>query len=511
MNPKDDFLEDLHKKQNGKIRFALSDTGAVTHIIKRVDVRLFEVYTRLKGIRSAYMPTILALVKREDHLEVHEEYIQGRALDVLLQEEGAFSEADALCVAMDVSTALFALHQAQPPIVHRDVKPANILRSEDGRYILIDFDAARSYIQGAEADTTLIATVGYAAPEQYGLSQTDPRSDIFSLGATLYELRTGEAFRVGAACGGKLGRVIARCTAFDPNKRYKGIAQLQKDLRAMQPAAQKRQRDILWGAIGGTAILAAAVLLAVLLPKGQMPASTPAPQTIPASANYNKAVECTCDYRFAEVTSEQGKAIAFTNGDDPVSVQLMPTGKLDSTGCKATVHIVPSLKDFHITKTSVGAQGEITPDGMLTIRSEGVFAIKGTVIISDTSVFEDYECVIVATPTPEKTLACKCVFSGQESRPVFEGDLNIPTNGDPLVLDIQLIAVYDRSHCTAKEHVTTTTLAGVNIEQAPLDANCGVTEDNRFYTYTPGFYTISFDVYDGNNRVNHCRNGMRIN
>ena len=94
---------------------------------------------------------------------------------------------------------------------------------EDGRVWLIDFDISRRYSRGAPADTVISGTQDFAAPEQYGFSQTDCRSDIFSLGVLLYWLVTGRT-KVGEASAGSLDRCIRRCTAFDPERRYRSVA-----------------------------------------------------------------------------------------------------------------------------------------------------------------------------------------------------------------------------------------------------------------------------------------------
>ena len=84
------------------------------------------------------------------------------------------------------------LHSRVPPIIYRDMKPANIMLKPDGNLTLIDFGTAREFKERNLADTTCLGTVGYAAPEQFGgMGQTDARTDIYCLGATLYHLITG--------------------------------------------------------------------------------------------------------------------------------------------------------------------------------------------------------------------------------------------------------------------------------------------------------------------------------
>ena len=112
--------------------------------------------------------------------------------------------------------------------VHRDIKPENvILRGSDA--ILIDFDAARLHKETHDTDTQILGTTGFAAPEQYGLSQSDLRTDIYSLGILINVMLTGEHPSRKQATG-KLGRVVERCTHVNPEKRYKNVLRLMEEL-----------------------------------------------------------------------------------------------------------------------------------------------------------------------------------------------------------------------------------------------------------------------------------------
>ena len=139
------------------------------------------------------------------------------------------------------------------------IKPSNIILSDSGRYVLIDFDASRRFAEEAAEDTVLLGTFGYAAPEQYGFSQTDARSDIFSLGATMYEYRTGLPYRKNADVPGRLGDIIAKCTRFDPKDRYQSAGELARALDGMESGVKKKKP---WPIFAGAA---AALLCAALV------------------------------------------------------------------------------------------------------------------------------------------------------------------------------------------------------------------------------------------------------
>ncbi len=93
---------------------------------------------------------------------------------------------------MQLSTVLRYLHTHQPPIIFRDVKPANVMRTATGHLYLIDFGIARHFTPGQSRDTSALGSPGYAASEQYGKAQTTVQFDIYSLGATLQTLLTGK-------------------------------------------------------------------------------------------------------------------------------------------------------------------------------------------------------------------------------------------------------------------------------------------------------------------------------
>ena len=122
---------------------------------------------------------------------------------------------------MQLCEQLCALHEMTPPVIHRDIKPQNVVIRPDGRAVLIDFGIARVRTEG-ERDTVAFGTQGFAPPEQYGFSQTDARSDIFSLGILLYWLLHRET-KVPREAHTELEKVIARCAFFDPGQALSDI------------------------------------------------------------------------------------------------------------------------------------------------------------------------------------------------------------------------------------------------------------------------------------------------
>ena len=184
-----------------------------------------EVYQKLLSISCPNLPrTLEVAVKGQENL-VLEEYIQGDTLGFLLRD-ALFSPEETRRIAAQLCQALWVLHSMAA--VHRDIKPENvILRGADA--VLIDFDAARLHKPEHETDTQVLGTTGFAAPEQYGLSQSDTRTDIYSMGILINVMLTGEHPSRKLA-EGRLGRVVERCTRVNPQKRYKNVLRLMEAL-----------------------------------------------------------------------------------------------------------------------------------------------------------------------------------------------------------------------------------------------------------------------------------------
>lgn len=184
-----------------------------------------EVYRKLLQVRCPYLPRVYEAAQQDGRAAVLEEFIQGDTLQDLLTAAN-FSQGQAKAVVEDLCRALWVLHGLGA--VHRDIKPQNIiLRGKDA--VLIDFDASRVTKKGSETDTRVLGTAGFAAPEQFGMSQTDGRADIYSLGVLLNVMLTGSHPSKKLAAG-RLGRVIQKCTMIDPESRYRSVLHLLEDL-----------------------------------------------------------------------------------------------------------------------------------------------------------------------------------------------------------------------------------------------------------------------------------------
>lgn len=192
----------------------------------------------LKKLSHPHLPSIIDVIDTEDSFIIIMDYIQGNSLNKALDEYGAQPQEYVIDWAKQLCDVLGYLHSRTPAIIYRDMKPANIMLKPDGNVTLIDFGTAREFKEKNLADTTCLGTVGYAAPEQFGgMGQTDARTDIYCLGATLYHLVTGmnpceppyeikPIREINPALSSGLERILLKCTQRDPNDRYQSAAEL---------------------------------------------------------------------------------------------------------------------------------------------------------------------------------------------------------------------------------------------------------------------------------------------
>jgi serine/threonine-protein kinase len=187
------------------------------------------------------------------------DYIEGNSLSQALKDYGALPQNDVVKWARQLCDALGYLHSRNPPIIYRDLKPANIMLQPNGNVKIIDFGTAREFKEGRADDTIPLGTQGYAAPEQYGSYQTDARTDIYNLGATMYHLVTGHnpceppyvihpIRRWNPALSSGLEGIIAKCTQRDPNDRYQSCVELLYDLERYRELdyESRRKQSFRW-------------------------------------------------------------------------------------------------------------------------------------------------------------------------------------------------------------------------------------------------------------------------
>lgn len=148
----------------------------------------------LKKLRHPNIVSIIDVLDYQDSFLIVMDYIEGRSLQNLLDKAGAQPAEKVIEWGKQLCDVLGYLHSRQPPIIYRDMKPANVMLRPDGNVILTDFGTAREFKGRSGDDTTCLGTVGYAAPEQFGgRGETDARTDIYCLGVTMYHLISGHS------------------------------------------------------------------------------------------------------------------------------------------------------------------------------------------------------------------------------------------------------------------------------------------------------------------------------
>lgn len=248
-------IQVIKKSERSEVIFAAMDEMDVPVVVKRLQGANPEIYRGIAKLRNPHIPRIYCVEEQGEELCVAEEYIDGRTLDTYLAEE-SLTDVQKLELCVQLCEALEVLHRCKPPVIHRDIKPSNILITGDGVLKLIDFDASRQYkTEKNTSDTRLLGTIEYAAPEQFGYSQTDVRSDIYSIGVVLSEIPMDKA----ASYAKDWKRLVDKCTSFDPENRFASVAELKKSLvRCVEKARNKNKKKRRVVAAG---ILAAGILL----------------------------------------------------------------------------------------------------------------------------------------------------------------------------------------------------------------------------------------------------------
>lgn len=238
----------------------------------------------LTKLRHPGLPTIVDVIETYQSYLIVMEYIEGISLDKLLQQRGAQQEHMVREWGMQLCDVLQYLHSQNPPIIYRDMKPANIMLKPDGKVVLVDFGMAREFKYRNSHDTDALGTHGYAAPEQYGdKCQTDARTDVYGLGVTLYQLLTGQdpcvppygiqpIYKYNSSASQNMEQIICKCMELKMEMRYQTVDELKRCLESgkIQPNTfdeeeTKRGKGFVWLAIVIPTVFIILIAIAVVL------------------------------------------------------------------------------------------------------------------------------------------------------------------------------------------------------------------------------------------------------
>ena len=230
--------------------------------------------TLLSRLKHCRLPRLYDHFTDPEHWYLVMDYIEGQTLEAALQATPgqALPVKKVLTIGIQVCDVLNYLHTQDPPIIFRDVKPANIMQTPRGQIYLIDFGIARHFVPGCPRDTGPLGSPGYAAPEQYGKTQTTIHTDIYGLGATLQTLVTGKdplELQTGETSPSPVPRLdeelhllLGQMLEKESSKRPQSIREVRARLEDLQGGRGRFVRRPLWGFLLGIAPYALFVALA---------------------------------------------------------------------------------------------------------------------------------------------------------------------------------------------------------------------------------------------------------
>lgn len=199
----------------------------------------------LSGLNHANLPRITDYFSEKERHYLVMDFIEGQTLEDLIKDKTRLEITQTLDFALQLTEVLGYLHTQPQPIIFRDFKPANVMITPQGKAKLIDFGIARHFQQGKVSDTKALGTPGYAAPEQYGQGQSDARTDIYALGATLHHALTGinptdtpftfkPVRESNAEVPEALDNIIMKCVQLKPDQRFQSTADLRQALESLK-------------------------------------------------------------------------------------------------------------------------------------------------------------------------------------------------------------------------------------------------------------------------------------
>jgi len=231
----------------------MSSTGLTPARLQEAEAAFEHEAHLLADLLHPNLPRIYEHFTENDRSYLVMDFIEGQTLEEYLEQQGGgpLPVDQVITWAEQLCDVLNYLHSHQPPIIFRDLKPANVMISDSGHVYLIDFGIARFFKPGKQHDTVALGSPGYAAPEQYGKAQSTPRSDIYSLGALLHHLLTGvdpseqpfffrDASHINPAIDPTFDTLLKQMLAMDSDRRP---ASAQEVLNALKGAASNQSRS----------------------------------------------------------------------------------------------------------------------------------------------------------------------------------------------------------------------------------------------------------------------------
>lgn len=236
-----EFLEEIYtiakteEKTILLVRHAINHQFYIEKILHTAVDRT--VYKQLMQHPHPNIPLLYDVIPKENGCILIEEFINGKTLEYVLSER-QLSDEEIRDIMKQLLSAVSHLHHLRPPLIHRDIKPGNIMVMDQGQVYVIDFEIARVFKQDKSKDTQVLGSVGYASPEQFGFQQSDHRSDIYALGAVLKTMVQKDVQK--QTLPGPFQAVIDTCLQLDPDKRYQSAEAMAQALQLSPSEEIKR-------------------------------------------------------------------------------------------------------------------------------------------------------------------------------------------------------------------------------------------------------------------------------
>lgn len=227
-----------------------------------------EIMKKMADRKLSGIPKVYRIFEENGEVYLVREYIEGMSLAQMVLQKGGISEAEICRISRKICQAAEQFQNPDEPMIHRDIKPENIVVTPGGEVVFIDFGTMRSYKKDGSRDTFVVGTRGTAAPEQYGYTQTDQRTDVYAIGQTMLYM-VSESYEMNqlseCAVSRRMKKIIEKACSFEPDKRYGDAAQLRRAVEKCQANNRKKVYKKA-GAVFG--LIAAGYILAIFSPDG---------------------------------------------------------------------------------------------------------------------------------------------------------------------------------------------------------------------------------------------------
>ena len=227
-----------------------------------------EIMEKMADRKLSGIPKTYRIFEENGEVYLGREYIEGMSLAQMVLQKGGISEAEICRISRKICQTAEQFQNPDEPMIHRDIKPENIVVTPGGEVVFIDFGTMRSYKKDGSRDTFVVGTRGTAAPEQYGYTQTDQRTDVYAIGQTMLYM-VSESYEMNqlseCAVSRRMKKIIEKACSFEPDKRYGDAAQLRRAVEKCQANNRKKVYKKA-GAVFG--LIAAGYILAIFSPDG---------------------------------------------------------------------------------------------------------------------------------------------------------------------------------------------------------------------------------------------------